>query len=108
MDAEEEEGTAALLVGSTDSLNIPLEQIRSPRHRDVEKNPLLVSSEYIPATTIDEEEEEGGIIGGKVKEVLERDDTYPRSIPFIMLNEICERFSYYGLRAILALYSPHA
>lgn len=29
---------------------------------------------------------------------------YPVSVRFIMLNEICERFSYYGLRAILALY----
>jgi len=29
---------------------------------------------------------------------------FPSSIKYIMLNEICERFSYYGLRAILALY----
>jgi len=29
---------------------------------------------------------------------------FPTSIRFIMSNEICERFSYYGLRAILALY----
>jgi len=29
---------------------------------------------------------------------------FPPSIRFIMVTEICERFSYYGLRAILALY----
>lgn len=29
---------------------------------------------------------------------------FPPSIKYIMSNEICERFSYYGLRAILALY----
>jgi dipeptide/tripeptide permease len=34
----------------------------------------------------------------------ERRNRFPSSIKFIMLNEICERFSYYGLSAILALY----
>lgn len=29
---------------------------------------------------------------------------YPISIPFIISNEFCERFNYYGLRTILALY----
>lgn len=29
---------------------------------------------------------------------------FPRSIPFILLNEFCERFNYYGMRAILVLY----
>lgn len=24
---------------------------------------------------------------------------YPRSIPFIVLNEFCERFNYYGMRS---------
>jgi dipeptide/tripeptide permease len=26
---------------------------------------------------------------------------YPRAIPFIVLNEFCERFNYYGMRSIL-------
>lgn len=29
---------------------------------------------------------------------------YPRAIPFIVINEFCERFNYYGMRTILALY----
>ncbi|CAG7820015.1 unnamed protein product [Allacma fusca] len=29
---------------------------------------------------------------------------YPKSVFLIVLNEFCERFSYYGMRAILALY----
>ncbi|XP_055389659.1 peptide transporter family 1 [Condylostylus longicornis] len=29
---------------------------------------------------------------------------YPRAIPFIIGNEFCERFTYYGMRAILVLY----
>ncbi|XP_065089460.1 peptide transporter family 1 [Ochlerotatus camptorhynchus] len=29
---------------------------------------------------------------------------YPRSIPFIISNEFCERFNYYGMRTILVLY----
>lgn len=29
---------------------------------------------------------------------------YPRAIPFIISNEFCERFNYYGMRAILVLY----
>jgi dipeptide/tripeptide permease len=29
---------------------------------------------------------------------------YPRSVFFILLNELCERFSYYGMRAVLILY----
>jgi len=33
-----------------------------------------------------------------------QNNRYPVAIRFIMLSEICERFSYYGLRAILALY----
>ncbi|XP_054887282.1 solute carrier family 15 member 1 [Poeciliopsis prolifica] len=37
---------------------------------------------------------------GKCKEVL----GYPISIFFIIVNEFCERFSYYGMRAVLVLY----
>ena len=29
---------------------------------------------------------------------------YPISIPFIISNEFCERFSYYGMRTILMIY----
>ncbi|XP_058460063.1 peptide transporter family 1 isoform X2 [Malaya genurostris] len=29
---------------------------------------------------------------------------YPRSIPFIISNEFCERFNYYGMRTVLVLY----
>ncbi|XP_014874385.1 solute carrier family 15 member 1-like [Poecilia latipinna] len=37
---------------------------------------------------------------GKCKEVF----GYPISIFFIIVNEFCERFSYYGMRAVLVLY----
>ncbi|DAA33423.1 solute carrier family 15 member 2 [Bos taurus] len=29
---------------------------------------------------------------------------YPLSIVFIVVNEFCERFSYYGMKAVLTLY----
>jgi solute carrier family 15 oligopeptide transporter 1 len=29
---------------------------------------------------------------------------YPRAIPFIIGNEFCERFNFYGMKAILVLY----
>lgn len=29
---------------------------------------------------------------------------YPKSIPLILTTEFCERFSYYGMRAILVLF----
>ena len=29
---------------------------------------------------------------------------YPRAVPFIVANEFCERFNYYGMRTILVLY----
>uniref|UniRef100_A0A3P9B689 Solute carrier family 15 member 1 n=1 Tax=Maylandia zebra TaxID=106582 RepID=A0A3P9B689_9CICH len=32
---------------------------------------------------------------------------YPLSIFFIVVNEFCERFSYYGMRAVLVLYFKH-
>ncbi|XP_034489736.1 peptide transporter family 1 [Drosophila innubila] len=32
---------------------------------------------------------------------------YPRSVAFIISNEFCERFNYYGMRAILVLYLTH-
>ncbi len=33
-----------------------------------------------------------------------RDDRFPKQIKYIVGNEACERFSYYGMRSILALY----
>lgn len=39
-----------------------------------------------------------------IKEALASLRGYPKSIKFIMGNEICERFSFYGLKAVLALY----
>ncbi|XP_006624873.1 peptide transporter family 1-like isoform X2 [Apis dorsata] len=40
--------------------------------------------------------------------IVETTDTkkmkYPKSIFFIVSNEFCERFSYYGMRTILTLY----
>jgi solute carrier family 15 (oligopeptide transporter), member 1 len=39
------------------------------------------------------------------KDAMEVDtERYPKSIYFIMGNEFCERFSYYGMRAVLAVY----
>lgn len=62
-------------------------------------------TEGIPGVSLD-----GGQVGEKKPllpahhDQLYVDNRYPRAIPFIMVSEICERFSYYGLRAILALY----
>ncbi|XP_023179623.2 peptide transporter family 1 isoform X2 [Drosophila hydei] len=41
--------------------------------------------------------------GEKEHETLE----YPKSVAFIISNEFCERFNYYGMRAILVLYLTH-
>ena len=35
---------------------------------------------------------------------LEKKDTYPKSIPYIIGNEAAERFSFYGMRSILATF----
>jgi len=40
----------------------------------------------------------------QVDEDLQPKLKYPRAIPFIVVNEFCERFNYYGMRTILALY----
>ncbi|XP_047115520.1 solute carrier family 15 member 1 isoform X1 [Schistocerca piceifrons] len=37
-------------------------------------------------------------------EIPEKKPKYPRSVFFIVTNEFCERFSYYGMRTILSLY----
>ncbi|KAL0280096.1 UNVERIFIED_CONTAM: hypothetical protein PYX00_001486 [Menopon gallinae] len=38
------------------------------------------------------------------KDVPEKKLKYPKSVGFIVCNEFCERFSFYGLRTILAIY----
>jgi len=38
------------------------------------------------------------------KQSVKRIFGYPISIPFIIANEFCERFSYYGMRTVLMLY----
>ncbi|XP_071426515.1 solute carrier family 15 member 1-like [Pithys albifrons albifrons] len=38
------------------------------------------------------------------KSLAQRCADFPRSIFFIVINEFCERFSYYGMRAVLVLY----
>lgn len=48
----------------------------------------------------------------EANEVLETTDVetsevkykYPRAIPFIISNEFCERFNFYGMKAILVIY----
>ncbi|XP_021365386.1 solute carrier family 15 member 1-like isoform X1 [Mizuhopecten yessoensis] len=50
------------------------------------------------------EEKISGKAWGRVKNVFTRRRKYPVSIFFILGNEFCERFSYYGMRAILVLY----
>uniref|UniRef100_A0A0C9PUC0 Oligopeptide transporter 1 n=1 Tax=Fopius arisanus TaxID=64838 RepID=A0A0C9PUC0_9HYME len=40
----------------------------------------------------------------KAEEKIKKKLKYPKSVFFIVTNEFCERFSYYGMRTILALY----
>ncbi|KFB35383.1 AGAP010383-PA-like protein [Anopheles sinensis] len=39
-----------------------------------------------------------------MKIAVEKKLKYPRAIPFIISNEFCERFNYYGMRTVLVLY----
>ncbi|XP_030568854.1 peptide transporter family 1 [Drosophila novamexicana] len=41
------------------------------------------------------------------REACEESPEYPKSVAFIISNEFCERFNYYGMRAILVLYLTH-
>lgn len=41
---------------------------------------------------------------GRVKNIVTRSQKYPKSVFFILGTEFCERFSYYGMRAVLILY----
>ncbi|XP_033728078.1 LOW QUALITY PROTEIN: solute carrier family 15 member 2-like [Pecten maximus] len=52
----------------------------------------------------DHDQKVSGKAWGRVKNVFTRRRKYPISIFFILGNEFCERFSYYGMRAILVLY----
>ncbi|KAK0176290.1 hypothetical protein PV328_000438 [Microctonus aethiopoides] len=42
--------------------------------------------------------------GEAIEEKGKKKENYPKSIFFIVTNECCERFSYHGMRVILALY----
>ncbi|XP_036338588.1 peptide transporter family 1-like [Rhagoletis pomonella] len=46
-------------------------------------------------------------IGARAPNIIEREKPptkYPKSVAFFITNEFCDRFTYYGLRTILALY----
>ena len=44
------------------------------------------------------------IAAGLAPERSKAADRWPRQIKYIVGNEACERFSYYGMRALLVLY----
>ncbi|XP_067640959.1 peptide transporter family 1-like isoform X2 [Eurosta solidaginis] len=56
------------------------------------KREVLEKSSIEPTTSVSEAE-------GQVKKL-----PYPKSVFFIISNEFCERFNYYGMRTILVLY----
>ncbi|ELK14930.1 Solute carrier family 15 member 1 [Pteropus alecto] len=63
----------------------------------------------MPAAQRDQDQEaphDGSSSGGQVEGELQDHSCfgYPLSIFFIVVNEFCERFSYYGMRALLILY----
>lgn len=53
--------------------------------------------------TLLEKEPDENHVKKKLK-YLDKDLKYPKSVFFIVSNEFCERFCFYGMRAILALY----
>jgi len=63
---------------------------------------LSVSQRSLATAGQDLNQEDQPLLPGK--ETDEDVNKFPSAIKYIMSNEICERFSYYGLRAILALY----
>ncbi|XP_041374946.1 solute carrier family 15 member 2-like isoform X2 [Gigantopelta aegis] len=63
----------------------------------VREEDALLSSDGRP-------EKISGKAWGRVKNIFTRKSQYPASIYFILGTEFCERFCYYGLRAILVLY----
>jgi solute carrier family 15 (oligopeptide transporter), member 1 len=44
------------------------------------------------------------VVASKDVEGSEEKMKYPRAIPFIISNEFCERFNFYGMKTILVLY----
>jgi solute carrier family 15 oligopeptide transporter 1 len=48
--------------------------------------------------------EASGSNGAVDAETQQKQYKYPFQIFFIVINEFCERFNYYGMRTILALY----
>ena len=44
------------------------------------------------------------VISAKDVEQKQESLKYPRAVPFIVANEFCERFNYYGMRTVLVLY----
>ena len=65
-----------------------------------------VSSEYAQASTTNTAPSDkiSGKAWGRVKKFFLGKSGFPRSIYFIVGNEFCERFSFYGMKAILILY----
>ncbi|XP_075155067.1 peptide transporter family 1 [Haematobia irritans] len=92
---------------TTDAIETPSAAVESAVETDLKKSnetefvPAIVpakqveepaSNEAIEATNVSEAE-------GQVKKM-----PYPKSVFFIISNEFCERFNYYGMRTILVLY----
>eukprot|EP00026_Physarum_polycephalum_P005140 Phypoly_transcript_05169.p1 GENE.Phypoly_transcript_05169~~Phypoly_transcript_05169.p1 ORF type:complete len:553 (+),score=98.88 Phypoly_transcript_05169:272-1930(+) len=100
---EDSEAPGAVLLGST-SFRTPPDEAET---KLMEENPL-----YEPAkgAVVSDRSLRDGVDFNDMEEISLCEpkgavsDSYPSSIKYIMSNEICERFSYYGLRAILVLY----
>lgn len=60
---------------------------------------LVVFQRTVAANDDDTKEKEVQDVEGELKKMK-----YPRSIGFIISNEFCERFNYYGMRTVLVLY----
>ncbi|CDW54472.1 POT family protein [Trichuris trichiura] len=59
---------------------------------------------YLSHTTNEKSSEETTALSDKKVSTLARLKSYPTAIYFILGNEFAERFSYYGMRAVLILY----
>ncbi|XP_014289068.1 peptide transporter family 1 [Halyomorpha halys] len=71
--------------------NAKKEILKQPKNFDYSESETLLN-EYP-----DDEPEDG-------KHLTEKELKYPKSVFFIISSEFCERFSYYGMRGVLALY----
>lgn len=58
----------------------------------------------IPETELRNPSKLSGKAWGRIKKFVLCKSRFPRSIYFIVGNEFCERFSYYGMKAILFMY----